>query len=200
MRTRFTLPVALVATALMMVAALTMGLRSSSAQDASASPTMMSGMDEAAAHPAHIHAGTCATLGEVVFPLTDVAAPDMSGTPVATMESTPMMDMMASPEAGKEIVAESTTTVQAALDVIISGGHAINVHESVENIANYIACGDITGTPTDGELTIMLAELNQSGYSGEAMLKDNGDGTTTVTVHLMHSDADMASPMASPTS
>ena len=161
---------------------------------------MMTGMDESAAHPAHIHAGTCATLGEVVFPLTDVAAPGMGGTPTAMAESTPMMDMMASPEAGKEIVAESTTTVQAGLDAIISGGHAVNVHESAENIANYIACGDITGMATDGELTIVLAELNDSGYSGEAMLKDNGDGTTTVTVHLMHSDSDMASPMASPAS
>src|SRR5688500_2644881 len=30
--------------------------------------------DEAEVHPAHIHSGTCAELGDVVAPLTDIAA------------------------------------------------------------------------------------------------------------------------------
>jgi hypothetical protein len=45
-------------------------------------------------HPAHIHSGSCAQLGDVVYPLTDVgaemAAMDMSGTPMSG-------DMMATP-------------------------------------------------------------------------------------------------------
>lgn len=147
-------------------------------------------------HPAHIHSGTCQELGDVVFPLEDVtagnvgaapvASPDVMGTPMA--EGTAEVGMSGTPMAGSdmqgEIVAMSTTDVEAALDDILGAEHAINVHESAENIGNYIACGDITGEATDGMLVIQLEELNDSGYTGEATLTDNGDGTTTVTVVL----------------
>lgn len=75
-------------------------------------------------HPAHIHEGTCADLDPAPkFPLVD-----------------------ASNDA-------SETTVPASLDTIRSAPHAINVHESAENIENYVACVDIpvssgTGTGT----------------------------------------------------
>lgn len=183
MMTRRLVPVAVVAIGLMLAGAFSFGWASTGAQDmASPSPVMD------AAHPAHIHAGTCATLGEVVFPLEDVAHGGMNGTPTATTGSADMADMAASPgpdTSDKEVVARSESSVNATLDVILSAEHAINVHESAENIQNYIACGDITGTPTDGQLEIQLNELNDSGYTGRAMLVDNGDGTTTVTVELM---------------
>src|SRR5680860_927105 len=44
--------------------------------------------DTAAAHPAHIHTGTCDTLGDVVFPLNDVAVPG-AATPDAGTAATP---------------------------------------------------------------------------------------------------------------
>jgi len=146
--------------------------------------------DEDAAHPAHIHLGSCPTVGEVVFPLADVTQPGMGGSPTA-MESTPVAEPMASPAAGMGEADVSTTTVQVALADIITGGHAINVHESAEAIQNYIACGNIVGTPTDGALEIDLAEQNDSGYSGQATLSDNGDGTTTVMIALNHDEAGM---------
>ena len=170
-----------------------------------------------APHPAHIHSGTCAELGDVVYPLTDVsaeastagtpAAGEMSGSPEsAAMDSaehsmegmgsptsemtmgTP--EMAASPEGPFGIIIEtSETTVEAALADLSAGGFAINVHESMENIGNYIACGEIAGTPNDsGDLTINLAPLNDSGYNGTATLHDNGDGTTTVSITLTHPD------------
>lgn len=143
-------------------------------------------------HPAHIHAGTCTELGDVVYPLTDVAAPDADATPEAMAHD--MSDMTGTPEADAgEIVAESTTDVEASLDDILAAEHAINVHESMENIGNYIACGELTGPATDGALEIELQELNDSGYTGNASLVDNGDGTTTVTVSLMSSGSDAAS-------
>src|SRR5215207_6680693 len=81
-------------------------------------------------HPAHIHTGTCAELGEVVYPLSDVGADFQSdGTPMA---GTAMGAESAIP------VDASVTTVQASLADIVAGGHAINIHESVENIGNYI--------------------------------------------------------------
>lgn len=80
--------------------------------------TMVSLMVEGAAgdNPVHIHLGTCDALGEVAAALTDIDADGMS-----------------------------ETTVDLTLDELTSGEYAINAHESLENIANYVACGDITG-------------------------------------------------------
>lgn len=144
---------------------------------------------EETAHPAHIHSGTCATLGDVVFPLNDVGGEmaDTTGTPVAATAMGPTSAIPAQ---------VSVTTVEADLNTIVSGGHAINVHESMENIGNYIACGDIGGTMMGSDLAIGLGELNGSGYSGAAWLHDNGDGTTTVYVFLTHSGSDMGTPTA----
>lgn len=66
-------------------------------------------------HPVHIHLGTCAVLGEVSAALTDI---DANG--------------------------ESMTDVELTIDELLDGEYAINAHESVENIANYVTCGDIT--------------------------------------------------------
>nr|MBA3275746.1 cupredoxin family copper-binding protein [Chloroflexia bacterium] len=84
-----------------------------------------------------------------------------------------------------------------ALEEILAAEHAINVHESAENIGNYIACGDVTGEPVDGLLDIELMELNGSGYVGQATLVANDDESTDVTVTIMETGA-MATPEASP--
>lgn len=164
------------------LAAGAVGVRTGLAQDST--PTD----EEDAAHPAHIHNGTCDNLGDVAFPLNDVAPLEDGATPAVSA--------VASPAAGDmgEVEAQSTTKVDVSLDDLLGTEYAINVHESKENIGNYIACGNITGTATDGKLTIQLDELNGSGYSGQAMLMDNGDGTTTVTVVLMETDGTMATP------
>jgi hypothetical protein len=167
------------------------------AQDAT--PSMMQGTHQ---HPAHIHTGTCETLGDVVYPLNDLTGPDMMSTPMAGMDSTPMSGMDSSPMAGMDqMVAQSTTSVEASLEDLLAAEHAINVHLSAEEIDVYIACGDITGTPDGDQLQIALEELNDSGYQGMAWLIDNGDGTVTVNAMLMPSDGGMmGTPEASPTS
>jgi plastocyanin len=127
----------------------------------------MAAQDEDEAHPAHIHAGTCAELGDVVLPLTDVAPIDGESSGSAT----------ALP------VKVSETTVDAPLQDIIDGGHAINVHLNAEDIGTYIACGDIGGVvntgekDSDQELIIGLGELNDSGHTGVAWLGADGDQT-----------------------
>jgi Cu/Zn superoxide dismutase len=63
--------------------------------------------------PAHIHSGTCAELGDVVYPLTNVEG----GT--------------------------SETSVAATLADVQGAEHAINVHMSEADIGTYVACGDI---------------------------------------------------------
>jgi plastocyanin len=162
-----------------------LGLRTGLAQDA----TPAAGGE--VAHPAHIHSGTCEELGDVVFPLNDIAPINADATPAASAAASP-----AAGGAG-EVVAESTSQVDASLEELLaSEAYAINVHESAENIGNYIACGNLTGPATDGELHIELQELNDSGYTGEAHLVENGDGTTTVTVTLMMTGDEAATPVA----
>lgn len=148
------------------------------------------------AHPAHIHSGTCgAGLGDVVYPLSNVSESAMvNGTPVAgTMGGA--TDAIP--------VAISGTTVQTSLADLLAAPYAINIHESAENIGNYIACGNIGGMMIgSSDLAVGLGELNESGYSGVATLHDNGDGTTAVSIYLTEqygamdtsSDADMGTP------
>ena len=196
MRQRFSLH-GFVALTFLFAAGFALAPSASIAQDAT--PSVMQGTHQ---HPAHIHTGTCETLGDVVFPLNDLTAPDMMGTPMAGMEATPMMGMTSTPMAGMDqVVARSTTSVEASLEDILAAEHAINVHLSAEEIEVYIACGDITGTADGGQLQIELQELNESGFHGIAILMDAGDGTTTVDAMLMQSEGGMmGTPEATPTS
>jgi len=178
----------MIAATLALTAGLVAAPRSISAQDL-ASP--VAGEHN---HPAHIHTGTCDAVGDVIFPLNNVVSASDDASPVADM-------VMASPEAetDADFVAESTSTITGSLDDLLAADHVVNVHESEENIGNYITCGLITGTPENGELTLTLTQLNESGWDGEAVLTDNGDGTIDVTVRLKAAGVDsMASPEASP--
>ena len=140
------------------------------------SPGLAAQDDEAEVHPAHIHSGTCAELGDVVAPLTEVAHVGNDAERTGATSSIP--------------VKSSTTVIDMPLQEIIDGGHAINVHLSPEEIDTYIACGDIGGTVTtdegeeEPELIIGLGELNDSGHTGIAWLGAEGD-QTRVSVHLV---------------
>ena len=135
-------------------------------------------------HPAHIHSGTCGDgLGDVVYPLSNVSESVLvNGTPIAG----------AAGGATDAIpVAVSGTTVPTSLADLLASPYAINIHESAENIGNYIACGNIGGTLIGAsDLAIGLGELNESGYTGVATLHDNGDGSTAVSVYLTEEYAD----------
>src|SRR5918998_361919 len=74
--------------------------------------------DEAEVHPAHIHSGTCAELGDVVAPLTDVAHVGNDAERTGATSSIP--------------VKSSVTVVDLPLQEIIDGEHAINVHLAAE--------------------------------------------------------------------
>jgi hypothetical protein len=159
-------------------------------------------MMQTGGHPAHIHDGTCATLGGIAWPLNNLGGEmEAMGTPQSGVgeASTPAMGMssmapMGSPEASAST--SSTTTIDATLDTLLGAPYALNVHESTENIQNYIACGDITGSPAGGVLEIQLGELNGSGFTGTATLTDNGDGTTTVYAEVTNLGS--GTPVASP--
>ncbi len=151
----------------------------------------VSAQDEMASHPAHIHEGTCDDLNpKPAFPLTNVSE---MGMMEGMMEGTPEADdaaMEMSEPMGAETafgVETSFTMVDVSLEEIVEGGHAINIHQSEENIEEYIACGDIggriqTGPEMDegGTLVVGLGQLNDSGYTGIAVLEGKGDQTEVV--------------------
>ncbi|HKU81656.1 MAG TPA: hypothetical protein VJP76_05755 [Candidatus Tumulicola sp.] len=68
----------------------------------------------ATAQPAHIHQGTCTSLGGVEHPLTSVTG------------------------------GNSTTVIKGVtIDQLLAQPMAINVHKSASDLATYVACGDI---------------------------------------------------------
>jgi hypothetical protein len=132
----------------------------------------------AASHPAHIHSGTCADLGGVVLPLSNLT--DLAPTGEVVGADTAVMAV------------SSWTLVDAPMADILAGEHAINVHLSEDDIDTYIACGDIGGVLTSNEddgdaLIVGLRELNGSGWAGIAWLGQMGD-QTEVSVTLIQLD------------
>jgi plastocyanin len=76
------------------------------------------------------------------------------------------------------------TTVDAKLEDLRTGGYAINIHQSADDIGTYIACGNLSGVIDDsGALVVGLGELNDSGHSGVAILTEQGE-QTNVSVYL----------------
>ncbi|KKW20050.1 MAG: Cu-zn Superoxide dismutase [Parcubacteria group bacterium GW2011_GWA2_51_10] len=74
----------------------------------------LSGAPEGTAQPAHIHTGSCANIGGVLYPLV---------FPVNGV---------------------SETTLDVSLDVILSQlPLALNVHKSPDEVNVYVACGDL---------------------------------------------------------
>ena len=73
----------------------------------------LSGAPSAEPQPAHIHSGSCATLGDVVYPLNSVVG------------------------------GISETSVGVTLADLEGTEHAINVHMSEADIGTYVGCGDI---------------------------------------------------------
>jgi hypothetical protein len=149
------------AAAVTVLAALTLLVPTGSAQTPEAK---MAG----ATHPVHVHSGTCAELGDVVFPLIDLAAP--AGDRIGPESAVP--------------VTLSENIVDIPLQDMIDGGHAINVPLSNDEIGTYIACGDIGGVITTDEggrqeMMIGLDEQNDSGYSGTVWLGPSDDGAQT---------------------
>ncbi|HEX5497811.1 MAG TPA: hypothetical protein VFX03_01235, partial [Thermomicrobiales bacterium] len=165
----------------------------------------------------HIHNGSCAQLGDVVYPLTNVSASGMMAGMIA-MAATPSSGMPAamatpggltmSPATGATTaipVETSQTLVDVSLADLLAKPYAVNVHESQANIQNYIACGDVGGSMMTGSamaqggvLAIGLKELNDSGESGIALLRDQGNNQTMVWIYLAKGLSGASGGMATP--
>jgi hypothetical protein len=118
--------------------------------------------------PAHIHTGTCDTLGDIVGPMNNLTAP--SGTPQGVTDIA-------------EVEYSFTSGIPLSLDDILASDHAVNVHLSDEEINVYIACGNAGGVvDANGTLVVGLREQNNSGYSGIAVLTPNATDPSTTDV------------------
>jgi plastocyanin len=141
-------------------------------------PAAATGGDD---HPAHIHVGSCDNLDpNPTYPLTDVMLPQNGTAPSGDV-------------APAIPVEQSVTTVDAKLADLQSGGYAINIHHSADDIGTYIACGNLGGAVVNDTLVVGLHELNDSGHSGIAMLTAQDD-QTVVTVYLAQGLSGAAMP------
>lgn len=142
----------------------------------------------------HFHLGTCDELDPApAIPLADLNFPDW--VDALTSDGNSSIEIVL-PEPGDFgnapiPVAVATTDVQVPLADIVSGGHALNIHDPIDP-SQYVACGNVGGSPDEnGDLFIGLGEHDGSGYTGVAWLHDNGSSTTVV-VFLGHPAAQSA--------
>jgi hypothetical protein len=119
----------------------------------------IAGEPDGASQPMHIHEGQCGpTLGKVIFPLTNL-------------------------EKGK-----SSTTIDAALDTLMTGGFAINGHKSAQEITVYVFCGNIP----ESDAMMMAHET----ATDEAMAMAHATATTEAMMMAEATATDQAMAMA----
>ena len=104
----------------------------------------LNGVPEDISQPAHIHAGSCVSLGQVKYPLSSVQG---SGAGLGGSE----------------------TTLDVSLSQLISElPLAVNVHKSVQDPSSYVACGDITSPDEASGPNLLIQRLAAgSGPSAE---------------------------------
>jgi hypothetical protein len=129
-------------------------------------------------HPAHIHAGDCVDLDP------NPAAPLNNIEPRLNESDEDNANEPQGYLTAAQVLYSDSEDVELAFDDVLAESHAINIHESDENIENYIACGEIGGVVVDDELVIALHSQNDSGYTGIAILSKDDDGNVDVEVYL----------------
>ena len=148
------------------------------------------------AHPAHIHKGSCADLDpNPAYPLDNV------GPRLTDDDKLPDPEDVKGSTTAAPVEVSETDSIDVKFDDLFTEAYAINVHESDQNIQNYIACGDIGGPVLDDKVFIGLVEQNNSGYSGIAIVEKDGDDHSKVTVYLTRGLAGgTVTPDSTPTS
>ena len=146
-------------------------------------------------HPAHIHAGECATLDpNPAAPLNNVE-PRLNDTDAEGEDDNPNEPQ--GTLTATMVLYSDSEDVDMAFDDVLATSHSINVHESDEQIDQYIACGEIGGVVVDDELVIALHSMNDSGYTGIAILSKDDDGNVDVEIYLAEpSEGPEATPVA----
>lgn len=175
--------------------------------------------DTATGFPANVYTGTCDALGtDPAYPLQNVhhgvvahvegdterifeavrreadRAKELVGKPFEEIKRAEERLRREHPDVIPLHVSE--TTIDAPLADLLATPHAIAVHESSDNITTFVACGNITGTVTGRDLAVTLNPQSDSGYSGMAWLRAEGDRTV---IHLFLAESTGAGVDATPT-
>jgi hypothetical protein len=136
--------------------------------------------EEVPAHPAFIQAGECDDLEanpvgtlEVVGPLATEGEGDDEDTPEAqgALDASPVLH-------------SNSEDVELSFDDMLAESHSVVVHESEADIQTILSCGEIGGIVIDDKLVIALHSMNESGYTGIAMLDKDDDGNVDVEIYL----------------
>ncbi|CAN5797954.1 hypothetical protein BH23CHL8_BH23CHL8_14870 [soil metagenome] len=135
---------------------------------------------QVASHPSHIHSGSCPAPGGIVVSLWDISEDFLvDGEPSAGTAPGSQA------QAGSR-VRGSVTDVEIARFVLLGTPHAIVVHASADDMGTYLVCGDLGGPVIGtGDVPVALEPVGSSPWSGVGLLRDNGDGNTTVSVFML---------------
>lgn len=154
-------------------------------------------------YPADVYRGTCAEVGDIAGALAGVSdAFTVDDTYTGT-------DAPVGSDTAIPVSTGFTTALPLAYGDLLETPHAIVVHHgSLDAVPQVdILCGDIGGSETTATpaLVMGLGELNDSGFTGIAMIRDNGDSTVRVEVYITNGqpesgvrEGEEASPEPSP--
>lgn len=131
--------------------------------------------------PTAIYRGTCGQLGaDAAFPLIEVGSPQVSVAPELP-EGAPSVE-------GADF---SSSIVSTTVGDLLAESFAIDVRTDADDPATSIACGNVTGTPTNAEqpeLVIPLDEQNASGASGVGLIREENGSRSLVYVFISRPD------------
>lgn len=143
-----------------------------------ASATSGVALSHEAQRPAQIRTGSCASTGDVVARLDDLAVP--TGASIGS---------------GSALgVESSSTSVDLALSSLLADEHSIVIGHAADDADALLACGDVGGVAggPDGALAVGLAPVGASTFSGIGILREEPGGGTTVEVYISELRSDHA--------
>jgi hypothetical protein len=133
-------------------------------------------------HPADIYHGTCAEIGDIAGALAGVS------DAFTVDDAYTGTDAPVGSDTAIRVSAGFTTALPLAYSDLLETSHAIVVHHgSLDAVPQVdILCGDIGGSATTATpyLVMGLGEVNDSGFTGIAMIRDNHDSTVRVEVYI----------------
>ena len=136
-------------------------------------------------HPAHIHVGTCQDLDpNPLVPLKDVTTVLVGDDEDEAPTSEDIRGAIGAPQVEYSLSEGDDYQLDGGFDALLETSHSINIHESADNIQNYIACGTIGGVVKDDVVLVALYPQNDSGYNGVARIEKDGDDGLKVEIYL----------------
>ncbi len=174
------------------------GTATVAAQDATQTPTPAQAAPAIATYPAAIHEGTCQQPNkEPAYKAGDVKPfTDESGKPIDQSQYQGVLT-------GPPVLTTTETSIDAKFDDLVNkdNPHVLIVHQSADQFDTYIACGELGGPVQDDQLVVGLRPMNNSGFAGTALLKKDGDKTTSnlyLTEQVLALQGGKAGPTPSP--